>query len=279
MPKLKITKERLEDAGLKAAEKVRKDMERQLKVELEAGKVTCSYVGTVEEDAPLHSTTRVAYEWGIKDVGKVKNEIFVGKVLHASWLVPPYGYKTPLLVCCLPEAVTTHRAVPGMLKYEKCDVACRAIAVAMPRENDDYETTYINVGGRRVEHIKCAHINGDIWLVHPGGTLHPKDLFKTEVQPDSKKAKLNGPTQKIEVVRCNALGNLMAYAHWQAEMEKSTMEDREPDLAKAEELFLKDPFKWTKTPKQAFALWSAKRGEGWEQRLSEVNLHSLSKSR
>ena len=91
----------------------------------------------------------------------------------------------------------------------------------------------------------------------------------------NKKAKVNGPTQKIEVVRREALGNLIAYAHWQAEMERATMQDREPDLAKADELFLKDPFAWTKTPKQVFVMWSTKRGEGWEQRLSEVNLHSL----
>ena len=134
-----------------------------------------------------------------------------------------------MLVSCLPLSITTHRAVPTMLTFEKCDVARRAVAIAMVRDDDDYEKTYINVGGRRVEHIKCAHINGDVWLVHPGGTLHPKDLFKTEVQPDSKKAKLNGPTQKVEVVRREVLCNLMAYAHWQAEMERAKMEDREPD--------------------------------------------------
>ena len=132
-----------------------------------------------------------------------------------------------------------------------------------------------------MEHIKCAYINGDVWLVHPGGTLHPKDLFKTEVQPDSKKAKLNGPTQKIDVVRRDVLGNHMAYAHWQAEMERATTEDHEPDLVKTDELFLKDPFVWTKTPKQAFVMWSTKGGENepWEQRLSEVNLHYLFRRR
>ena len=228
-----------------------------------------------------HSTTRVAYEWGIKDVGCIKNEIFVGKVLHASWLVPPYSIKTPMLVCCLPAAVTAHRTVPGMLKYDKGDVACRAIVVAKPCDDDDYETTFLNVGGRRVEHIKCARISGDVWLVHPGGTLHPKDLLKTELQSDSKKAKLSGPIQKTEVVRRDALGNLMAYAHWQAEMDRAKMEGLEPDLAKADELFLKDPFAWAKTPKQVFVMWSAKRGEGepWEQRLTEVYLNSLVKRR
>ena len=39
MPKLKITKQRLEDAGLKAAEKSRNDMEKLLKVELEVDKI------------------------------------------------------------------------------------------------------------------------------------------------------------------------------------------------------------------------------------------------
>ena len=153
-------------------------MEKQLKVELETDESACNYVGAVKEDAALHADARVTYEWGIKDVGSVKNDIFVGKVLHARWLAPPNTFKTPMLVSCLPSSIAKHRAVPAMLKYEKCDVACRAGAIAMIREDDDYAKTYINVGGRRVEHIKCAHINGDVWLVHPGGTLHPKDLLR-----------------------------------------------------------------------------------------------------
>ena len=40
MPKRKITKERLEDAGAEAADKARKDMEKLLKVELEVN-VSC----------------------------------------------------------------------------------------------------------------------------------------------------------------------------------------------------------------------------------------------
>ena len=62
-------------------------------------------------------------------------------------------------------------------------------------------------------------------------------------------------------------------------MERAKTEDREPDLVKADELFLKDPFAWTKTPKQVFVMWSTKVGEPWEQRLTEVYLNSLFKRR
>ena len=278
MPRRSITRERLARAGNAAAEKAMKDMLKNLKTET-ADKLSCTYLGTVEEDAPLRCNTRVTYEWKIDGLGSVKNENMVSKVLHCD-LLTPFSLKTPLMVSCLPEAITKHRSLPAMLKYPEGDAVCRALAIARPYEAD-CQTTFINVGGRSVQHIMCARISGDSWFVHPGGILSTSDLFKSEVLPQdaAKKARLTAPTLKMEPVRPGELlSKLMAVAHFHAEIERAKIEGREPDLSVTDECFQKNPFEWNKTPKQVFVLWSSKSAEGgWEQHVSEASFASLSK--
>ena len=277
MPKRPITQERLARAGHDAAAKTMKDMEKNLKTEA-ADKLTCTYLGTVEEDAPLRCNTRVTYEWKIDGWGSVKHENLISKVLHRD-ILTPFSLKTPLLVVCLPGAITKHRSLPAMLKYAQGDVTCRALAIPRPYDAD-CQTTFINVGGRRVEHLMCAHVSGDTWLVHPSGILSPKDLFKSNVRPDAKKARLTAPTLKMEPVRPGELLNkLMAVAHFQAEIERAKIAEREVDLNVADERFDKNPFEWRRPPKQVFVLWSLKSGDvgGREQRVDEASFASLSR--
>ncbi len=276
MPRRHITRERLARAGNAAAEKAMKDTLKNLKTEA-ADKLSCTYLGTVEEDAPLRCNTRVTYEWKIDGLGSVKNENMISKVLHCD-LLTPFSLKTPLLVACLPAAITKHRSLPAMLKYAEGDVTCRALALARPYDAD-CQTTFLNIGGRRVEHLMCAHVSGETWMVHPGGILSPKDLFKSNVRHDAKKARMTAPTQTLEPVRPGELlGKLMAVAHFQAEIERARIAEREADLSVADERFEKNPFEWNKTPKQVFVLWSSKRAEGgWEQHVGEASFASLSK--
>ena len=164
-----------------------------------------------------------------------------------------------------------------MLKSKKGDVTCRAVAVAKPHDGE-YETTFIHVGGRRVEHIMCAKISGDTWLLHPGGVLHHSDLFKTEVR-QNKQPRLNAPTQKIDPIRpCEQLNKLMAIAHWRAEIERACLEGRDPDMKIADEKFIKNPFEFGKK-KHVFVLWSSLSEGVREHHLNEVSLSSLAKFR
>jgi len=168
-----------------------------------------------------------------------------------------------------------------MLKYKKGDTACRAIAIAKTYD-DECKTTYLNIGGRRVEHLMCACISGDSWFLHPGGILHHQDMFKGNVQESAKVPRLNGPTKKIESLRpCDLLNKLMAIAHFQAEIERADIEGRDPDMAVADALFQKNPFEWgKKMPKQIFVLWTSKyEGGAWEHHVNEVTLSSLYKFR
>ena len=277
MPKRAITQERLARAGDDAAERAMKDMAKILKTET-VEKLICTYLGTVEEDAPLHTRTRVKFHWKIDGIGGVDSDNIISKVLHCDYMAAPCTVKIPFLVACLPLAITTHRSLPAMLKYPKGDAVCRALGVARPHEAD-CQTTFVNVGGRRVEHLMCAHVSGETWLLHPGDILSPKDLFKSNVRHNAKKARMTAPTQKLEPVRPGELLNkLIALAHFQAESERAKIAEREADLSATDERFLKKTFEWNKTPKQVFVLWSSKRAEGGgEQHVSETSFASLSK--
>ena len=278
MPKRAITQERLARAGDDAAERAMKDMAKILKTET-VEKLICTYLGTAEEDAPLHTRTRVKFHWKIDGIGGVDSDNIISKVLHCDYMAAPCTVKIPFLVACLPLAITTHRSLPAMLKYPKGDAVCRALGVARPHEAD-CQTTFVNVGGRRVEHLMCAHVSGETWLLHPGDILSPKDLFKSEVRQDAaKKARLTAPTQKLEPVRpSDQLNKLMAVAHFRAEIERARVAEREVDLNVADECFEKNPFEWRRAPRQAFVIWSSKSAEGgWEHRVDEANFASLSK--
>ena len=54
---------------------------------------------------------------------------------------------------------------------------CRA--VALPRHFEgEYQTTHIVKDGRMIEHLICAHVAGNAWLVHPGANLDPGGLIR-----------------------------------------------------------------------------------------------------
>ena len=281
--KEKITKDRLATEAKEAAKKVLKATEKLLKIDIPESKLTCKYVGTVEEDAPLHCNTRVNYEWKLEGCESIQTQMMAAKALHLHLLVPPASLKMALMVSSLPVSITEHRSIPPMMKHKKGDVVCRAIAI--PKSYDDEcNTTFLNVGGRRVEYLICAHISGDQYLLHPGRILHQHDMFKSNVEESSNKApRLNAPTKRIESLHpCSMLNKLMAIAHFQAEIERAEIQGRSPDMNVADEKFEKNSLEWgKKTPKQVFVLWTSKTEQegGLDHHLNEVVFTTLSKSR
>ena len=153
------------------------------------------------------------------------------------------GRKSPVGRCLLPGAVTEHKLVPAMRDYH--DATCRAVAIARPF-TDKYNTTYImKEDGRKVEHLLCANISGDSWLVHPGkNMLNPAFLSKQELKSGAKRKRTSAsPPLPLEpIMPCAALDKLMSVAHHQAEVERAKLEGRNVDLDVADALFDKDPF-------------------------------------
>ena len=92
----RITPERLQAAAARAGQAAREAMCRVLSVDsLPDDLVTCRFVGSTEEDAPLVSLTRVLYEWGVKfgdERGTAKHDISVSRALRAAAVgfVPPW---------------------------------------------------------------------------------------------------------------------------------------------------------------------------------------------
>ena len=117
-----ITAERLTQGGKAAAAAAEAEMALQLRLpasELD-GVLACRYVGTVEDGAPLHCSTRVAFEWEVPELAlKHKSVLHSSRGVSEKYKMPlPKELQTPLLVASLPVALEKHRhGVPGMKRY------------------------------------------------------------------------------------------------------------------------------------------------------------------
>ena len=70
--------------------------------------------------------------------------------------------------------------VASMRKYKNDAVTVRHVALAKHYAAENYKTTFLTKSGRRVEHLLCAQVTKDAWLVHDGNVLTPKGLFRHE---------------------------------------------------------------------------------------------------
>ena len=170
MGRAAISVGRLRAAAEAAASKALAAKGKVLKVDLPEGLIKCVYLGVVEEGAPLRCLTRVNFEWSAGELGSVVQTIYAGKALLRAGFVPPWEFRLPLHIACLPLAIAMGRLLPGMSKHE--EVACRGLAI--PREYEaELETTVAVRGGRLQEHLKCAHVSGN---KEGGLSAHPHRL-------------------------------------------------------------------------------------------------------
>ena len=177
----------------------------------------------------------------------------LGQALHAGGFRRiPWEFKVPLLATNLPAAAT--QFVPAM--RHKDDAACRAVAIPKHYEGK-YTTTRLVLEGRAVEHMICAHVSGNTFLVHPGGKLDPHDLVRHKMKRNAKRSRSSlAPAKLGQVMPGCALSKLMAVATYRAEIERAMAERREVDVVVADALLEKNPFVWGSMPRTVLALWT-----------------------
>ena len=141
----KITEGRLKDVARVAGGKVVKAMADRLEATLPDDALKCEYVGTEEEDAPLHSRTRILFEWRLRGGGIVKTNTTPMQVLHqgTNGLVPPIAFKKLFLFACLPTYLDAKKNLPFLAKVVA--IRCHHLAVARPILK--YKTTNLEVNG------------------------------------------------------------------------------------------------------------------------------------
>ena len=280
-----ITRERLADAAAAFGTAALETMGKVLKTkDLSPGLVKCEYKGTVQEEEPLRTLTRITFGWEVSGAGfqgRVPQELLVTTALHNKGASLPWELKMPLTVACLPTAIAKRRLVPAMSKHE--EVECHALGIAKEHEAD-LETTFAVRSSRRQEYLKCAHIDGDEWLCHAGGILAITGLVPLDVseEPQAKSARLNsGPLYRIRTVqKGEQLNKLMAFAEFSAELRRALKKERPVEMATALGKLNTDPFTWGKSPKNVFVAWSYKSPEGsLRYELSEVGYKSLLRAR
>ena len=133
------------------------------------------------KDAPLRSTTKLVYIWQVEGAEPMEHRTLACKMLHCVGKSNvPRPLKVPLLCSILPHAIEERRLVPAMHQYNREQIHCHGLAVALDHEGT-YDTTILNVRGKRVEHLKLAQISGNRWLVHPGTLLTPSEIFPTTI--------------------------------------------------------------------------------------------------
>ena len=277
-----ITQERLQEGGDRVKRALFKRTCAALKHTGESQVVLdCKYKGTKEEDAPLHSNTQVIYTWTLRG-HSTDYETIACKMLHgAVKICAPRVVKQRLARSLLSEVVRLHRLVPGMQALEVNQVQCHAIAVPK-RHTGTYETTYITKLGKRIEHVKLAHIARNEYFVHPGTVLSIAEMFPASVKEElpasgERKKPVLVPMKPLR--ECELRSRLFAVAEFRAELARAKAEGRDVIKEAAHSLF-ENISEIARLPKQVFVLWSSTTLErGKQEHASEVMLSSLCKAR
>jgi len=262
----------MHDAASKAATRVLAAMSKQLKVSLDPSVFMIEYAGT-EDDAPLDRDARVRFTWSL--LGDHVQQVVLFHRAIRSGLQVPWQTKVPLLAACLPAAIASRRLLPAMQKHD--EVRCHALGI--PKERDDFEIAFVSKNGRRAEVILCAHITKNTWWCHFGGAPSINALEKLEVPtgPPQKQPRLNGPVHRLQPIVGKALHQVLAVAHFRAEVAKAELEGRLVNLDVAEDRIETNAFAWEdKKPKHLLVSWSYKTPEGpWRAEVSDANWKAL----
>ena len=228
-----ITNERLSHAGHHAAGSVLRDHQNMLKLSGTKTTLQCKYIGTVNEDEQLRTTTQVKFHWivGEDTSAPLEQTTFPGKILHCNPKPKaPRQLKVRLVCQLLPEAIADRRLVPAMQKVaDGTQIRCRSLALAKDHDAE-YETTFLSMRNKRVEHVKLAHVSGKKWLVHPGTVLSISEIFAATIEEPTVKKKKDVIAEHLEAIpKCEQLSKLFAVACFQAESLRAKTESRAMD--------------------------------------------------
>ena len=275
-----ITNERLSHAGRNVAGPVLQKYQNMLKLCDSKTTLQCKYIGTVREDEALRTRTQVKFHWIVGEDTSVPLEqtTFPGKLLHCNPKPKaPRQLKVRLVCQLLPEAIAERRLVPAMQKVaDGTRICCRSLALAKDHDAE-YETTFLSMRNKRVEHVKLAHVSGKQWLVHPGTVLSTSEIFAATIEDPAVKKKKDVIAERMEAIpKCEQRSKLFAVACFQAESLRAKTELRAMDTVIGEQMFDKDTLKWTRLPKQVFVLWSSTTSDGArEHHATEVMFWTL----
>ena len=275
-----ITNERLSHAGHHAAGSVLRDHQNMLKLSGTKTTLQCKYIGTVNEDEQLRTTTQVKFHWivGEDTSAPLEQTTFPGKILHCNPKPKaPRQLKVRLVCQLLPEAIADRRLVPAMQKVaDGTQIRCRSLALAKDHDAE-YEMAFLSMRNKRVEHVKLAHVSGKKWLVHSGTVLSISEIFAATIEEPAVRKKKDVVAERMEAIpKCEQLSKLFAVACFQAESLRAKAESRAMDIVIGEQMFDTDNSKWTRLPKQVFVLWSSITSDGIEEHhATEVMFSTL----
>ena len=102
----KVTPLRLQETAQAAAADALAHMAERMNVAFEEGLLKCTYEGTAEDGAPLHSWSRIVFEWRLLNGQASKSYTLPQTVLYKSpryqGLAPPVAFQEQLFLACLP---------------------------------------------------------------------------------------------------------------------------------------------------------------------------------
>ena len=269
----KITPERLQEAAQQAASRALARMGGRMNVAFEEGLLKCTYEGTEDDGARLHSKTRIVFEWRLLNGQALKTYTLPQTVLHKSHhngLVPPRALQKSVFLACLP----TYLQKPpgrGRLGFLGKSGEIRCHRIAHPKPILKYKTATLDVKGAEMEFVLSTHMGvGSVHLcVSVNFTSKKKPVF-FEVPV------AEGGYKEHSLKRNNAVvDEAVALGIMEKEIRAATREKRPFDLDAAASGFSTDfgnSQECKKTKRSTFLLWSAKTAEGWVLRASAFDL-------
>ena len=255
----KITPERLQEAAQRAASRALARMGERMNVAFEEGLLKCTYEGTEEDNAPLHSKTRIVFEWRLLNGQALKSYTLPKTVLHKSLhngLVPPRALQESLFLACLPTYLQEFPGRGRLPFLGKSGIIC-CHRIAHPKPVPKYKTATLDVKGVDMELVLSTHTG--VGNVHLCASVHfsskKKRLFVEAPVAE-------GDYEEHSLKRSNAIvDEAVALGIVEKEIRFAKRESRPLDLDAASSGFSTDfgiSQERKKTKQSAFLFWSAK---------------------
>ena len=277
-----ITKERLDQAAVAAAQAALQDVLRKTGARCDA-QLRCTYCGSEEDAAEATGRTQLVFQWELSWEGvRIYAEVPMrsDKALYSGLLVPPRSWTYMLMALSLPRAIHEVGGLPSM-REEGEVTECAGLAMASPAREPP-KSCVLFCGGARVEHLILAHVTENSFLCTTSILPNPAGIVKAGnervwSEGASPRKRLRGRLQ-WRGLEDLAAQQPHAYATAAAIAQLIAAEEKGSTNGIVQECLLMNPLEWDFTPEShLLLLWRVKAGAKWQSQVRVVTLRSLLK--
>ena len=280
------------------------EVKKRFKVPI-CGTLTCTFAGVAKPDSQelIVYDTQVVFEWRLRSPhvqGVISQALEAHRAMRMlSGHFVPFGMKRPLVAAHLYKKLCgRQRPLPAMKAPAVAETKVPIYAIAMAKQiTEPLRKTILKRRGGAVEAPICAHISNERSLACVPADPGSRSLFhfhigrlRSVVDDENRQPTIDAATHAKPLHlpadlsaynkrpwRC--LRDIVAHAHFRAEVIRARSEDRSLDIGRAMSGFDVCPFSWDAgevfNDTMVFVIWTSGEGAGLKYHSKAVTLRRL----